>query len=64
MVHRLLKNRAADVTGRDAYALITEAAAALLDIPSEGSSPLVEQYEHLPPVTARVLPLRAPPRLA
>jgi len=57
MVHRLLKNRAAELTGGRPYALITAAAAAMLDIPCEGSLTLVEHYEPLPPITSRVLPL-------
>ncbi len=57
MVHRLLKNRAAELVGTGAYALITEAAAGMLQIPPGGFVPLVEHYEHLPPISTRVLPL-------
>lgn len=57
MVHRLLKNRAADLVGGRPYALISEAAAALLDVPMDGMLPLVEQYEHLPPIATRVVVL-------
>lgn len=55
MVHRLLKNRAAELVGTSAYALITEAAARMLEIPRGDSVPLVEEYEHLPPIAARVV---------
>ncbi len=57
MVHRLLKNGAAELVGTGAYALITEAAARMLQIPPRDSLPLVERYEHLPPIETRVLPL-------
>lgn len=65
MVHRLLKNHAADIVGDRPYALITEAAADALDVPCGGAREVVEQYEHLPPIVTRVLPLDpAPLRLA
>ncbi len=57
MAHRLLKNRAAALVGTGAYALVTEAAASMLQIPPGDSLPLIEQYEHLPPIASRVLPL-------
>lgn len=57
MVHRLLKNRAAGLVGGRPYALISEAAAAMFDVPWDGSLPLLEQYEHLPPVGVRVIVL-------
>lgn len=57
MVHRLLKNRAAELVGTGAYMLVTEAAARMLQIPPGDSVPLVEQYEHLPPIATRVLAL-------
>lgn len=55
--HLLLKNHVADLIGTSPYALVTESAAAHLDIPLERALPLTEQYEHYPPVQARVLPL-------
>jgi hypothetical protein len=55
--HLLLKNHAADLVGRSAYALVTEPAAAHLDIPLERALPITEQYEHFAPVRASVLPL-------
>ncbi len=61
MVHRLLKNRAAELVGTSAYALITDAASRMLEIPHGDSVPLVEEYEHLPPVAARVVPLAPVP---
>lgn len=57
MAHRLLKNRAADAVGARPYALITEAAAAMLDVPCAESLALVEQYEHLPPISMRIVVL-------
>ena len=55
MVHRLLKDRAVDVVGVRPYALIMEAAAEMLDVPFADSLPLMEQYEHLPPIGMRVI---------
>jgi Protein of unknown function (DUF2652) len=55
--HLLLKNHAADLVGRSAYALVTDPAAAHLDIPLERALPITEQYEHYPPVRGTVLPL-------
>ena len=57
MVHRLLKNGAVDLVGARPYALITAAAAEMLDVPVAASLPLVEQYEHLPPIELRVIVL-------
>ncbi len=57
VAHLLLKNHAAELIGRSAYALITEAAVAHLEIPPDGSVPITERYEHYPPVPARVLAL-------
>jgi hypothetical protein len=55
--HLLLKNHVADLIGRSAYALVTESAAAYLDLPLERALPITEQYEHYPPVRAWVLTL-------
>jgi hypothetical protein len=55
--HLLLKNHVADLIGRRAYALVTEPAAAHLDIPLERALPITEQYEHYAPVRANVLTL-------
>jgi hypothetical protein len=57
IAHLLLKNHAADLVGRSAYALVTEPAAARLDIPLDGALPITEQYEHYAPVRGSVLPL-------
>jgi hypothetical protein len=59
MAHRLLKNGAAEVIGQDAYALITDAAVRRFDVPTGASLPLVETYEHYPPVHAHVYSLPA-----
>jgi hypothetical protein len=57
VAHLLLKNHAAELIGRSAYALITEAAGERLAVPLDGSLPIIERYEHYPPVPARVLAL-------
>ena len=62
MAHRLLKNGAAELVGHGAYALITAAAAARFDIPTEAAVPIVETYEHYPkPIRAHVFSLREVP---
>jgi hypothetical protein len=55
--HLLLKNRAAEVIGRSAYALVTDPAASHLDVPLGGARVITEEYEHYPPVRAFVLKL-------
>jgi len=55
--HLLLKNHAADLIGRSAYALVTEPAAAHLEVPLDRAVSITEQYEHYAPVRASVLPL-------
>jgi hypothetical protein len=55
--HLLLKNHAADLIGTSSYALVTDSAVTQLEIPVEGSVPITEEYEHYPPVQARVLTL-------
>jgi hypothetical protein len=54
MAHRLLKTGAREVIGHGAYALVTDAARRRFDIPTAGSVPLVETYEHYAPVHAHV----------
>jgi hypothetical protein len=44
-----------DLIGRLAYALVTESAAAHLDVRLERALPITEHYEHYAPVQARVL---------
>ena len=56
--HLLLKNHVADSIGNSAYALVTDSAAEQLELPLEGAVPIIEEYEHYPPVHARVLALR------
>jgi hypothetical protein len=58
MAHRLLKNHADELIGQPAYALITEAAAARLAVPADGSREITETYEHYPPIAAHVYALR------
>lgn len=57
LAHRLLKSAAAEVIGHGAYAVITEAAAAYLAVPTTAASPLVERYDHYEPVAAHVFPV-------
>ena len=59
MAHRLLKTRAADLVGRGAYAVISEAAAERFDVPTEGALPLEEAVEHYAPIRLHVFPLGA-----
>jgi len=58
MAHRLLKTEAATLVGHGAYALITEAAAERFGVPTQGALSVVETYEHYPPITVYVYPLR------
>ena len=57
MAHRLLKNGGAAAVGRPAYALITEAAVARLDIPVAGAVSATETYDHYAPIEVAVFPL-------
>jgi hypothetical protein len=56
VVHRLLKSGAAELVGHPAYALVTESAAAILDIPADGALELVDMCDGVP-VASRVFPL-------
>ena len=58
MAHRLMKTGAAAVAGHGAYVLITDAAAAQFDVPTDGVLSVVETYEHYKPIRAHVYPLR------
>lgn len=58
IAHRLLKTGAAELVGHGAFALITAAAAARFGIPTEAAVPIVETYEHYPPISAHVFRLR------
>jgi hypothetical protein len=58
MAHRLLKTGATALAGTSAYMLITEVAAARFGVPTDGTSSLVETYEHYPPIRAHIYPLR------
>ena len=44
VAHRLLKTRAAEFVGHNAYAVVTSSAADALGIPCEGTIPLAEKY--------------------
>ena len=58
VVHRLLKSRAGEAVGQAAFALVTDAAADWLDVPSDGGVAVVEQCEPSPPVSGRAFALR------
>jgi len=57
VAHRLLKNHARDVIGPRPYALLTDAAAAALDVPTDAMHALTETYDGLPPIPAHLLVL-------
>ncbi len=57
VAHLLMKNHAADHIGRSAYALLTESAAAHLEVPLEHALPIDERYEHYAAVGGYVLTL-------
>ena len=57
VAHRLLKSRAPDLVGHNAYALVTDAASEALDVPADGGLELVETYDDQQ-VSARVYALR------
>lgn len=57
VAHRLLKNHASDVIGPRAYALLTDAALAALEVPTAEMPALTETYEGLPPVPGHLLVL-------
>lgn len=57
MAHRLLKNEAATVLGRGAYALVTAAAVERLEVPVAAAVPLTAAYEHYEPIEAFAFPL-------
>jgi uncharacterized protein DUF2652 len=48
--HRLLKNHASDAVGGGAYALLTEAAATHLDVPTDAASRVTEIYDNIDPM--------------
>src|SRR5262245_38636481 len=61
--HLLLKNHVAGLIGRASYALVTESAAAKLDLPLENGLAITERYDHYAPVECTVLILgRGPDR--
>lgn len=57
VVHRLLKNHARELVGAVPYALITDAAARALDVPTAGMVTGDEAYDDTPPVRVHVLAL-------
>ena len=57
LVHRLLKNHARELVGSAPYALISDAAALALEIPTDAMVAGEETYENMPPVRVHVLAL-------
>jgi hypothetical protein len=57
VAHRLLKSRAGDAVGQAAFALVTDAASAWLDVPADGGVPVVEECQPSPPVSGRAFAL-------
>jgi hypothetical protein len=57
MAHRLLKSRAGTLVRHRAYAVITDAAAARFEVPTDTALPLVETFEHYAPIRLHVFPL-------
>jgi len=59
IAHRLLKASAPELTGRSAFALVTNAAAEQLEIPLDDCIQVVESHEHYAPIDAHVFSLGA-----
>ncbi len=57
IVHRLLKNNAREVVGPRPYALVTDAAAGALGIPTDGMVAAAETYDDTPPIQVHILAL-------
>lgn len=57
VAHRLLKSSAAEAVGQAAFLLITDAATEWLDVPADGSVPVVEAHEPAPPVSCSAFAL-------
>ncbi len=60
-VHRLLKNHASEAVGGGPYALLSAAAAAHLDVPTDAASPVTETYDDIDPIETFVfsMPIEA-----
>ena len=61
LAHRLLKNHARELVGPVAYALITDAAAQRLGVPTEGMTATVEEYADTTAVPVHLLVLGETP---
>lgn len=57
MAHLLLKNNVSNVVGCSAYALVTQTAAAQLDVPVSESTPHTESFAHYPPIDTHIFPM-------
>jgi Protein of unknown function (DUF2652) len=60
LVHRLLKNHARELLGPVPYALITDAAARALHVPTTEMVEAEETYEDTPPIRVHILALNSP----
>ncbi|HEU4673968.1 MAG TPA: DUF2652 domain-containing protein [Candidatus Limnocylindrales bacterium] len=60
LVHRLLKNHARELIGPMPYALITDAAAVALLVPTDEMVEAEERYDDTPPVRVHILALGVP----
>ena len=58
IAHHLLKASAPELAGRSAFALVTGAAVAQLEMPLDEATPIVETHEHYAPIDAHVYALR------
>jgi hypothetical protein len=57
VTHLLIKNHVTNHIGRSAYVLVTDAAAAHLEVPLEHALAIHERYEHYAAIRAHVLTL-------
>jgi len=57
VVHRLLKNHAADLIGRRPYALLSDALVEALEVPLGDMVAATETYDRVPPIPVHVLAL-------
>jgi hypothetical protein len=58
MAHLLLKSNVSNVVGCSAYALVTQTAAAQLDVPVSESTAHTESFAHYPPIDTHIFPCR------
>lgn len=61
VAHRLLKNHARELVGSVPYALVTDAAAGALEIPTEAMVAGIEAYDETPSIPVHILSLEVRP---